>query len=474
MQFVKIYTVLLFIGVLLFSCSKKEEVEEIIEPTTKFSFQTTSDFLLSTQKAYYFIINEEDSVIKEGVLENGKTYTSEFPEIEELNFAYIIGTYDENKKNFKGHQFLDVATDNVMTLHKYLHQEQNPIVNKQGVGEATVNFICAANTSGTNYSILSDDNYNFHIARQPNILSNAKVTLYSPSAEVMLLRTDKYRPTRTEEFSYATQTIQVGETYSLDCNTPAFKTSRGMMKDFDIDLSKAHQLNRYFGSVLLNVYPTNKEIMNNAHLYSPYMDHYLGKIYRTSVGSNETSCKLWYPSEWIEGKREHLEVFISVQDNNYSGPNFKPTNYWQKHEGNYPPPIDLGFSIPLYSLDIEEKDSIYTSYQSGEPYLAEIIYSNIIENSSDYEKYNWIVSFSAKKPKVSWKLPFFSVKSNEYLEIRYRTFDGIDIQPTHKRFQVKDEQTYEGYIKDRFSTPAPLIYEDMNTWTTTTYIQEQI
>lgn len=241
MQFVKIYTMLLFIGVFLFSCSKKEEIEEIIEPTTKFSFQTTSDFLLSTQKAYYFLINEKDSVLKEGILENGKTYTSEFLEVEELNFAYMIGTYEDNKKNFKGHQFLDIATDNVMVLHKYLHQDERRInFTKQGIGEAQINFSCAANTGSTNYSILSDDNYNvLNVGSQPGVLSNAKITLYSPTTDIMLLRAEGYRPTRTEEFSYATATVQAGENYSFDCNTPDFKTSRGMMKDLDINLSEA-------------------------------------------------------------------------------------------------------------------------------------------------------------------------------------------------------------------------------------------
>ena len=477
MQFVKIYTLLLFIGVLLFSCSKKEEVEEIIEPTTKFSFQTTPDFLFSTQKAYYFLINDKDSIFQEGILENGKTYTSEFPEVKELNFAYMIGTYEDNKKNFKGYQYLDIPIDNVMILHKYLHHDENRInTNKQGIGEAKINFICAANTSGTNYSILSDDNYNFNLARQPNVLSNANITLYSPSAEVMLLRTDKYRPTRTEEFSYATQTIQVGETYSLDCNTPAFKTSRGMMKDLDIDLSEAHQLNRYFGNVLLNVYPTNKEIMNNAHLYSPYIDHYLGNIYGALVDSRETSCKLWYPSEWIEGKREHMEIFIPVYMYNTNGSANTKINYLQKHEGNYPAPINLGFYVPLYSLDVEEKDSVYTSYQSGEPYLAEIVYSNVLGSGSDRESYTWVVTFSAKKPKTSWKLPFFSTKAVQYFEINleYGTFDGVDMKPTLKRFQVKQDAKYEDYIKERFSEPKSLIYKDMNTWAITTYIREEI
>lgn len=214
--------------------------------------------------------------------------------------------------------------------------------------------------------------------------------------------------------------------------------------------------------------------MNTAHLYSPYGNNYLGNIYQSSVASGENSCKMWYPLDWIADKREHIEILIPVTTRESNVINRKQTDYFQKHEGNYPPPIDISFFVPLYSLDIEENDSVYTSYQSGEPYLAEIIYSNIIGSSSDYEKYNWIVSFSAKKPKTSWKLPFFSAQSNEYLEIRYRTFNGINIQPTIKRFQVKDGQTYDEYIKDRFAEPKPLIYKDMNTWTTTTYIQEVI
>lgn len=481
MQFIKVYILLFLIGALLFSCSKKKETEEIIEPTTKFSFQTTRDFLLFTQKGYYFLINEKDSILQEGILENGKNYTFEFQKIQELNFAYMVGTYDGTKKDFKGYYYLDIPTNEVVVLHKYLTKDINQLyVNSEGVGKAVVNFNCAANTNGTNYSILSETNHNYvHISRQPGVLLNVDIPLYSQESEIMLIRTSRLTPISTEDFFYATSKVQVGNTYTFDCNTPDFTTSRGMMKDLHVDLLETSRLNNASLHLSLNVFPINKEINNIGYRYNPYGLYYIGNVYHTSRFSSLMFPEvqtLWYPLEWIEDKREHLEVFIEVQENNFSGTDFKPINYWQKHEGNYPPPINLGFYAPVYSLDIEENNNIYTSYQSGEPYLAEIEYSNVIGSYSDREQYNWVVSFSAKKPKVSWKLPFFSDKVISYFKINleYGTFDGVDMQPTAKRFQVKEGMEYHDYIQERFSEPQPLIYKDMNKWTTTTYIKEEI
>lgn len=367
-----------------------------------------------------------------------------------------------------------------MVLHKYLIEDISRFPqNEEGIGKATIDFACAGDTRETNYSLISDDNYNLlYMQRQPNILLDTDITLYSQETEVLLLRLSKYAPKSIDDFSYAIATIQAGNKYTFDCNTQGFANHGKVVKSIFPDLSEVVGLRNATINLSLSTFPIEKEITNIEHRYYPYQTPALGNVFRAStklrlLGFTE-SRTLWYPLEWVENKREHMEVVIEVQDNTYEGIDFKPTNYWQKHEGTYPPPIDIHFSAPSHGLEIEENDSVYTAVPLGEAYMVEVEYDNVIGSYSDREQYKWVVSFSADKSASSWKLPSFSDKIENHLEIQYRTYDGIEMQPSFHRFQMKEGATYQEYIKDRFALPSPTVYKNMGSWTTTTYIRKKI
>lgn len=469
--------VFLLLGIGLFSCSKKKESDEILG-INKFSFQTTSDFLLPKQKAYYFLTDKEGKILGEGSLQNGKTYNAKFQEGEELNFAYTIGTYksQDDKKTFKGYQYLDVPTDEVITLHKYINEENIDSESPESKGRASIYFSCRSSRDGHRYNFISDHSYSSCmniLARRP---SDCHINLLSQQEEIMVVHSNGSLDVKTEDFSYITKTVCVGESYLYDCTNPDFEKSAGMMKDVDLDITRIQELGHVGGTVRINAFPIDKEIKNIAcKLFNPYEAYRLGCMDAEGIATNTNSVRMWYPSDWVENKREHIEMFVSFFTRTNTSTNTTTTSYVQKYEGNYPIPTDLKFAIPLYSLTVDQRGDTYTSTQTGDIYLTEIEYVNSLGNIYSKESYMWRVIFSAKNQTVSWKLPFFSDKSNAYLGIEYNTLDGIDMQPTNKYIQIRDGadyQDYQTYFKERF-TPFNLFrYKDMNGWKTTTHIKE--
>ena len=455
MQFVKIYAMLLFIGVLLFSCSKKEEVEEVIE-LSDFMIEVHSDFLLSTQKGYYLFSNDKGNIISEGILENGKKYAIPSSEGSSIHFTYILTTPDIQRTTIVANTFLNIEVSNSLILHKALNGSNAFPDVGEIKGQAKVNIDCFG---GINYiTIATQSNALFSL---PDNSYPKQLGLFATEEEALAIRSTESTPTSANQFEYAIKNISIDRENTFVCSD--FTDATNVMKSIQVDVSGTRNIGT--GGITLSAIPNN---------FIPPRPLYLfGQIdFRSFDFSNSQTSTLWYMKDWIKSKREYMS--ITSQTYEYTSNNEVKKVYQQYNHGLYPPPSTLRLEIPAASIEIIHNKNKSVITQEGEQFIGTVVYQPRRSRETNNKIYAWALNFSGEEKNIEWTFPTLSSQMRSHLEIEENIFEK-EIIPIAKYMSINEEyKDYNEYIKTVFKPYKVILYKAPLEWKVRYNITEYI
>ncbi|AFM02664.1 hypothetical protein Fleli_0165 [Bernardetia litoralis DSM 6794] len=401
------------------------------------------------------------------MLDNSSTYEIELIEIEEVNLNYLIRTVSGDITYFEGYTFLDVSTQEVLTFHKYLSSYNSRSSSKVSLGTLKTTMDCVDGFQPYTYSIFSDYS-SFHNSFYRNDPSELKV--YSESDEAMLLLSNGYRISNPQDFSYKIINLKARQNQDFSCQDASFINGREIMKSIEIKAAEAKTIETGDANKAIEIYafPINQTITN--YNTNPYLLNSTGLIERRTLATFYLDdYKVWYPTIWIEDKREHMEVVVDIIKEEAN----EVEHYIQKSYGNYPPPTNMNFEIPSTNTQVRHRGSTSTIFQSGEHYLLQIEYKKRNFNPSDIQIYTWKLNIDSKKNELEWTIPSFSQQAADYLSLD-KDFYRNNTIPTMSYFEVEEGVNYDSYTNTYFTSSNPFTFKDMEEWKTTWFTRKSL
>lgn len=459
----QLFSILLLL--IIFSCSKKE-IEETV-PEEIFTIQTTSNFLSSNQKAYYFINDIENNVIEEGILENNASYYLKLNDTLQVNLNYIIRTVSGDVTYFEGYTFLNIPTKEIFTFHKYLSDYNTRPIGNTSIGTVKTTMDCVDSFQPYTYSVFSDYS-SFHNSYYGN--DSPEIKVYSESDKAMLLLSYGYRIINPQDFVYKIIDLKANQNYDFSCQDVSFINGREIMKSIDIKAADAKKVDSGDNDKAIEIYafPMNQQIVN--YVPNPYLHTSTGLIERRTMSTFYLDdYKVWYPTIWVEDNRKHMEVVVDIIKETRE----ELEHYIQKSYGNYPPPSNIDYKIPITNAQVRHRGSTSTIFQSGEQYLLQVEYKKRNFNPSDAQIYTWKLNLDGKQTEIEWTLPVFSDQAASYLSLD-KNFYRTNTLPVMNYFEVEEEVSYESYMKKYFTSTNPFVFENMDNWRTTWFTRKSL
>lgn len=472
-QIMKVTSIVSVITLLIFfsSCSKKEEIVEG-EPKNNLTIQTTSDFLSSNQKGYYFLTDIEGETIHEGVLDNSNTYEIELSEIEEVNLNYLIRTVSGDITYYDGHTFLDIDTNEVFTFHKFLNKQNGKTLTKPSTGSAKVVVDCIDDYETLLFSIFSDYSYSSSLPIRyddfwDETIDDMKLYSESDNALAILSRINPITAELSMEYQFVD--LRNRQRYNLNCQAGNFVSGRDIMKSISVKKGQSQVFAPDTSRIMrMFAFPIDKVISNLPVDNYSYTN--TGLIYEELMITYLNEYKFWYPSIWVEGKREHIEMIMDISKENRNG---GIEHYIQKHYGNYPPPTDLNLNTPITNAQVRHSGSTSTIFQSGEHYLLQIEYQKRGFIPSDLIIYDWVLNLDSKTTELEWAVPSLSEQAANYFSLD-KDFYRNNTIPVMSYFETEEGINYDSYVTTYFTESNPFIFRNMNKWKTTWFTRKSL
>ena len=446
MQTMKTKQILFTIVILffIFSCSKKEEIK-----VSDFALEVNSDFLTTSQKAYYLFTNNKGEIILEGILENGKKYDMPLLGNEAIHFTYLISTPSTQSPTIIANTFLNIEVSSSLILHQALNAQSALANAEQPKGKAEVRTNCFGGTYYTTIATQSDALFSL----TDNTYNNYPqyINLFGTQEEALAIRSTTYSPTSPNQFQYAIKNIGINQQNEFICTD--FKDGKNVMKSIQVDVGRTRNIGK--GDIILSVLPNE--------FISPNPIHSFGQIDKRNFDfSTSQTSTLWYMEDWIKSKREYIN--ITTQTYERKSNNEIKRIYQQSNYGLYPPPSTLRLEIPITSIEITHNQNKSVITQEGEQSIGSIIYQRKGSRNINEKIYAWLLQFSGDEEKIDWIFPTLSSQMRSHLGIEEGVFEK-EMIPIVKFMSIFDD--YEGYTKFIQTTFQPYnfrLYKAPSEW----------
>lgn len=425
----KYFLLLIFYSILFYSCSKKNEEITL----SNFSIDVQSDFLLSTQKAYYLFTNNEGDILSEGSLENGKQYVIPSFE-EEVHFTYILSTPpDPQLATIIAITYVDINVSNNLVLHKGLNSSSALVNADLPKGQANVRIDCFGGLYYTSIATKSDIVLGVEDNQFPRSLN-----LFDSQEEALALRTTVYPPTSANQFLYAIKNIQIGQENPFLCED--FQDASQKVKSITMDVGRTRNIGS--GYITFSAIPDG--------FVSPNPLYTFGTIDRKNFNfNNSQTATLWYLEDWVKSNRKYMR--INSQTIERGATNDRQKVYTQVNHGLFPPPSVIRLEIPTVSIDIQHSENKSLITQSGEQFIGGVQYQRKGERIQNNKLYGWILNFAGNKQQIEWIFPKLSNQLYSHLGIDKNVFES-EMIPIQKDMAILEGyNNYDKYVKETFT-----------------------